>query len=261
LTVLQKQLAEQRKVAAAMAEQLAAATAKQGVANQQMAELTKLVPSYETQLTKQQPVLQQAQKIASESQEQLLDSWSQRFFAAPVVPVSPEQMAWSLMQVTGQVQQQRAAAVVEVDKTLPLDPKNPNDPARLNAQAAAIEKAVQAKLNKNVKKFVELFGHAGGQPQTDFFATVDQAMFFANAGTLQSWLNPAAGNLTDRLNKLEDPAAIAEELYISVLTRRPSVEEVADVTSYLAERPTEKLAAAKEMAWGLMTSSEFRFRY
>jgi hypothetical protein len=46
-----------------------------------------------------------------------------------------------------------------------------------------------------------------------------------------------------------------------VLTRRPTSEEVTDVTTYLAERPQEKLAVAKEMAWGLMTSSEFRFRY
>lgn len=261
LAELQKQLVEQQKTAAATAEQFAAATAKRDAAGKRLDEITKLLPTYETQLPKLKTELQQAADAAGRSQGKLLESWSQRFFASPVVPLTPEQMSWSLMQVTGVVGQQRAAAIVEVDKTLPIDPQQPGDPARLAAREVAIEKVVHAKLSGNVKKFVELFGHAGGQPQTDFFATVDQALFFANAGTLQSWLNPGAGNLTDRLNKLEDPAAIAEELYISVLTRRPTSEEVADVTSYLAERPTEKLAAAKEMAWGLMTSAEFRFRY
>jgi len=261
LSVLQKQLVGQQKTASAMAAILAAATTKRDAANKRLTELTKLVPSYETQLPKIKTELQQAGSLVRKRQEDLLDGWSERFFASSVVPLTPEQMAWSLMQVTGIMQQQRAAAVAEVDKTLPIDPQQPNDPARLAAREVAIEKTAQAELVKNVKKFVELFGHAGGQPQTSFFATVDQALFFANAGTLQSWLNPGAGNLTDRLNKLEDPTAVAEELYISVLTRRPTSDEVNDVTSYLAERPKENLATVKEMAWGLITSTEFRFSY
>jgi predicted nucleic acid-binding Zn-ribbon protein len=261
LSALQKQLVEQQKMATALAEKLAAVTIRHDAANKRLAELAKLVPSYQDKLPTLKTELQQAVSLVASSQEEMLDGWSDRFFSSPVIPLTPEQMAWSLMEVTGVVQKQRAAAVVEVDKTLPIDAKKPDDPVRLVAREVAIEKAVHAKLVANVKKFVELFGHAGGQPQTDFFATVDQALFFANAGTLQTWLNPGAGNLTDRLNKLENPAKIAEELYISVLTRRPTTEEVEDVTSYMKERPKEKLAAVKEMAWGLMTSTEFRFSY
>jgi len=261
LSVLQKQLAETQLLASNMAEKFAEATTRRDSANKRLAELSKLLPAYETQLPSLKTELQQTASLVATSQEELLDGWSERFFASPVVPLTPEQMAWSLMQVTGVVQQQRAAAVVEVNKKLPIDAKKPDDPVRLAARDVAIEKAAHAKLVTNVKKFVELFGHAGGQPQTDFFATVDQALFFANASTLQSWLNPATGNLTDRLNKLDDPTKIAEELYISVLTRRPTSEEVNDVSSYLTERPKEKLAAVKEMAWGLMTSAEFRFSY
>jgi len=260
LAALQKQRAEHETSTATAAEQLAAATARRDAAAKRLDEIAKLIPNHEARLPKLKADSAQTADVARKSQEKLLDGWGQRFFASPLAPLTPEQMAWSLMQVTGLVGQQRAAAIAEVDKTLPIDPQQPAHPARLAAREAAIEKAVDAKLAGNVQKFVELFGHAGGQPQTDFFATVDQALFFANAGTLQSWLNPGAGNLTDRLNKLEDPAAIAEELYISVLTRRPSSEEVADVVSYLAARPTEKLAAVKEMAWGLITSAEFRFR-
>ncbi len=261
LATLQKELAEKQVAAKAMTAQLGDAQAKEAAARQRMTELAQRIASDEAKLPDLETGMREARHAAGEREAKLLEGWGERFFASPLVPISPEQMAWSLMQVTGQIQQQRAAASAAVDKTLPIDPKNPNDPAQLSAREAAIEKEVHTKLRPNVKKFVDLFGHAGGQPQTDFFATVDQALFFANAATLQSWLNPGAGNLTDRLNKLEDPAAFAEELYISVLTRRPNNDEVADVASYLAARPKEKLAAAKEMAWALMSSAEFRFRY
>jgi predicted nucleic acid-binding Zn-ribbon protein len=261
LSALQKQSVEQQEMASALAEKLATATTQLDTATKRSDELTKAVPSLEAQLPPLKTKSQQAGMLVAASQEELLDGWNERFFASPVVPLTPEQMAWSLMQVTGVRQQQRTVAVAEVNKSLPIDSKNPDDPARLAAREVAISKAVHAKLVTNVKKFIELFGHAGGQPQIEFFATVDQALFFSNAGTVQTWLKPDAGNLTDRLNKLEESAAIAEELYISVLTRRPTSEEVSDVTSYLKERPKEKLAAVQEMAWGLMTSVEFRFSY
>ncbi len=261
LAELQKQHEAKRQATAVLVERLRVATKEYEEALQQVAQLEQRVASGEAKLVEHQTQLESEQRAAREQREQLLGGWSDRFFASPIVPLSPEQLAWSLMQASGQVDRQRVAAAAEVDKKLPLDPQQPDDPARLRAREQAIEAAVYEKLNSNVKKFVDLFGHAGGQPQTDFFATVDQALFLANAGTLQSWLNPAAGNLTDRLGKIEDPAALAEELYMSVLTRRPSSAEITDVRDYLAERPQEKPAAVMEMAWGLMSSAEFRFRY
>ena len=40
------------------------------------------------------------------------------------------------------------------------------------------------------------------------------------------WLKPKDGNLVDRLVGMDDAAQLAEELYLAVLTRRPSAEEV-----------------------------------
>jgi hypothetical protein len=73
------------------------------------------------------------------------------------------------------------------------------------------------------------------------------------------------------LNALKDPSVIAEELYLSVLSRRPSVEERAEVADYLAKRTTnlpedkkpgeERISALRELAWGILASTEFRFNH
>ena len=241
------------------------ATADQTVAQEKLVTAEKRLSSSKEMFATAQTELAAHEKSLSEATTQLttqreaLDGLStERFFAAPLSALSPEQMAWSIMQATGMVQLQRNAAAVEVDKNPPKE----GDAAQIARQREQlIEKQVYEKLKGNEGTFVRLFAHGAGQPQGDFFATVDQALFFANAGTVQSWLAPSGGNLTDRLQKLEQPPQIAEELYLSVLNRLPTPDEVHDVTSYLAARPSEKLVALQEMAWALITSAEFRFRY
>ena len=170
-------------------------------------------------------------------------------------------MAWSILTVTGIVEQNRAAAEIEVNKTMPLDSNAPEDPVRLVEREKQIEQQTYDKLKGNVATFVGLFGHAGGQPQRDFFATADQALYFANGGVLQSWLNPGGENLLGRLVKLNEPPQVAEELYISVLMRPPTADEIAAVTNHLQPRGDDRLVALQELAWALITSNEFRFSY
>ena len=64
---------------------------------------------------------------------------------------------------------------------------------------------------------------APGQPQFEFFATADQALFMENGDAIRNW---TAGGVTliQRLTKQPQPAAFAEELYLSVLNRRPTAE-------------------------------------
>jgi len=261
VAALQKVAAQHEAEAKAAAESLA--TAKQ-VVDKKTAELNALKtkqPSLETQVKELAAKSQAAQSQFEKTGHAIEDQWGERFFTSRLTPLTPEQIGWSVMEATGVIGQQRAAAVAEVDKKVPLDPKNPTEPARLAERNKQLEAFVFGKVKGNFGTFVKLFGHAGGQPQADFFATVDQALFFSNGGTVLSWLNPSGNNLTARLNKLEDPKAIAEEMYISVLTRRPTDQETADITQYLASRPKEKLNALKEMAWALITSAEFRFNH
>ena len=189
-------------------------------------------------------------------------NWSHQFASRPLESLSPEQFAWSVMQATGLIEKQRAASVAELNEKNPPKPEEEADPAKRAARAKQIEQVVHDKLKENVGLFVKLFGSGAGQPQDDFFATVDQALFLTNGGKVQEWLAPSEGNLVDRLSKLPEPEPLAEELYLSVLTRRPSELEIDRVTEYMAQRPeAERTAAATELVWALLTSAEFRFNH
>ncbi|MEP6956457.1 MAG: hypothetical protein ABI883_06495, partial [Chthoniobacterales bacterium] len=108
------------------------------------------------------------------------------------------------------------------------------------------------------EQYVRAFGGASAQPQTEYFATPEQGLYFENAGVLRSW----AATLATRLAALLEPKAIAEELYLSVLTRVPSSAEIDELASTCAARPPEKKAEAlTDLAWGLLTSIEFRFAH
>ncbi|HEV3303409.1 MAG TPA: DUF1549 domain-containing protein [Planctomycetaceae bacterium] len=175
--------------------------------------------------------------------------WSSRFSAASPKPLTPEQLGWNVLQVLGVVEQQRRA--VEAD----LRKKNPQPtPAQLEWETAQ-------KLKDPISRFVSLFSSGAGQPQRGFFATVDQALFFSNGGELRSWLAPAPGNLCDRLLKIKDSQALADELYLTVVIRRPLPDEATEIERYLAERPKDRSAAVQEIVWALLASSEFRFNH
>lgn len=162
------------------------------------------------------------------------------FAVAALRPLTAEQLAWSLLQATGQLDAERKAR----------GPK-------------ATEAALHAKFAGQAAQIVKLFGGAPGEPSSDqdFEATLDQTLFVNNGGLLRGWLAPRPGNLTDRLAKLTDAATLADELYLSVLSRRPSAEERQEVADHLRIRGTARSAAIEELAWALLASAEFRFNH
>jgi hypothetical protein len=78
---------------------------------------------------------------------------------------------------------------------------------------------------------------------------------------LKSWLAPGGDDLAARLLKINDAKTLAEELYISVLNRSPQEAETAEIARLLAARPSEKPVVVRDLAWGLLTSAEFRFNH
>jgi hypothetical protein len=161
------------------------------------------------------------------------------FLRAELRPLSPAQFAWAVLEATGEAEVQRAA---------------------LGAQLS--EQALFDKLAGYEQRFVQLFGGQPGTIPSSFESSTDQVLFLANDSMIGNLLKPRPGNLADRLLKLPDnhPAAIAEELFLSVLSRRPAPEEVEDVQNYLAGQAGDARAAAiSELIWALVASAEFRF--
>jgi hypothetical protein len=156
---------------------------------------------------------------------------------APLKPLPPEPLALALMQATGLADAERAAL-----------------------KTGATEPALYARLAGNIPPFVHAFGAQPGMPES-FDATLDQALFLANGPVVRNWLAPRAGSLTDRLLRLKSADAVAEELYLSVLTRQPDADERREVAGLLARHASDRSAAVQEMAWALLASSEFRFNH
>ncbi len=186
------------------------------------------------------------------------------FAVAALRPLSPEQMAWSVMQGLGLVAMTRAEVVQALEGN---DPKLRAilglDPPRRVLRDRMIDEAVFDRLERNVRPFIRQFGGVAGQPQdtAESAPTVDQALFLTNGEPLKTWLNPQPGRLVGRCLAMADPATIAEELYLSVLSRRPTPEERTEVADYLARRAAERTSALRELAWALLASSEFRFNH
>jgi hypothetical protein len=187
------------------------------------------------------------------------------FAVAAVRSTSPEQFAWSVMQAVGY----RPAVEAEVRWKLEgADPRMKQilaqDPKRQALREPLVEEQVHARMAPNLGAFLTHFAGVAGQPQehAEAASTVDQALFLSNGEPVRSWLNPAAGWLVGRLNALTDASAAAEELYLSVLSRRPTADERAEFSAYLTKRPAgERVAALRELAWALLTSTEFRFQH
>lgn len=178
----------------------------------------------------------------------LTEVCTQRFAVAVLDALTPEQICWSMMQATGVVDQQRIAVAAELAKKGPAAPE-------------AVEEQLYAKLRANEGPFVKLFGAGPGQPQDEFYATVDQALFLENGGLVRGWLAPAGDNLAARLMKIDDAKELARELYLTMFTRMPTERETADVVRYVAARPNAKLAAIQEIVWAMLSSVEFRFKH
>jgi hypothetical protein len=106
-------------------------------------------------------------------------------------------------------------------------------------------------------KFLKAFANPAREPEEEFNPSLRAALFILNDPTVLDWLKPKAGNLVDRLSKLTDDVKLAEELYLSILTRLPSDDEKAIVSKHLAKHDGKREAAIGQLAWALLASTEF----
>jgi hypothetical protein len=188
--------------------------------------------------------------------------WMTDASVASLQPLSPEQLCESVFRATGIYENYRAAEVAELDKSAPLSDADKADPAKVLSREIELETRVYDKLLKpNIPAFVNLYGVGAGQPQGDFFASAEQALYTANGGSILSWAGPNGNNITTQIINEADAKKVAEKLYLSILSRLPSEAESKDVETYLAARPDQKPAAAQELVWGLVASVEFRMNH
>jgi len=159
-----------------------------------------------------------------------------RYLSASLKPLSPEQLAYAILQATGQADSERVALGAE-----------------------GTEAQLDAKLMPRVPPFRSMFAKASDSQET-FTATLDQTLFLKFGGVVRGMIAPRSGNLADRLAKISDPGGMADELFLSILSRRPTADEQKDVVEVLKtarDRPT----GIGELIWALVASAEFRFNH
>ena len=183
---------------------------------------------------------QRSSRVDSES-EQTPPAAEEAFAQKLMKPLAPAQFARALLEASGEA-----------------------DVARNALGKNLTEESLNKKLVSYENRFVKLFGGVPGKPPVDFESTVAQVLFLSNDSTIQSLIKRKNGNLADRMAKApaDNAAAIADELYLNVLVRRPTSEEIDEVAAHLAAVPDEKrVVAIEELVWALVASSEFRFNH
>jgi hypothetical protein len=175
--------------------------------------------------------------------------------------LSPEQLFESLVVAT------QSAAILErqIDVVLaeelsetPSD-KDANDTAEPDEKELA-----EARLEKRAEQvaaFVFIFAGVPGQPESEFSASLPQALFLANNETVSQWVPPQLGNLSERLVKLGDAEQIAEELFLCILSRLPTSEERKLVADHLGPAEKQLEQAICELVWSQLASAEFRLNH
>ncbi|MCE9606756.1 MAG: DUF1549 and DUF1553 domain-containing protein [Planctomycetia bacterium] len=195
---------------------------------------------------------------AKRAWESVVQTWTERGEVTLLKPLPPEVFAASLMQATGVVSSAETRAKASLKKTVPKELAAVAVAERPRMEAMWIDKQTFDPLRGNYNRFIELYGES---PGGGFAATLNQALFFGNGGVIDGWVRPSGDNLAGRLEKLSDPSALAEAMYMAVYTRPPTDLERRDTAAFLKGRDKDRGLAIQEMLWALLSSNEFRFNH
>jgi hypothetical protein len=105
-------------------------------------------------------------------------------------------------------------------------------------------------------KFVKAFANQPREPEDEVTPSLKAALFVLHDDAVLGLLKPKPGNLPDRLAKLSDGKA-AEELYLAVLSRKPTPDEVTAIGALFGKHPDARAEALGRAAWALLASMEF----
>jgi hypothetical protein len=114
----------------------------------------------------------------------------------------------------------------------------------------------------------ELESHAEGWsrefelPGENFQIAVDEALFFSNsARVLDDLLRDGGDRLVNQLKTMDDEPQVLRTLWINILSREPSDDELATASGWLAREGHDRFQSLRDLAWALLAGSEFRFNH
>jgi len=106
-------------------------------------------------------------------------------------------------------------------------------------------------------RFQKAFANPAREPEEEFNPSLRAALFLLNDPTVLEWLTVRPGNLMERVTKISENSVAIDEIYLSVLTRLPDVDEKSAASAYLGKRTDKRDIALSQLAWALLASTEF----
>jgi hypothetical protein len=154
--------------------------------------------------------------------------------------LSPEQLFWSLITATGDLERHRTRLTAENKPALTGD-----DVVNQTPELTTLKKAM-----------IDTFSNPPKEPEVDFAPSVKGALFLMHENQILDLLKPQPENLIERVAGKSDEHAV-RELCLCVLSRGPSDDELASLTDYLKQNADRRDEAIANLTWALLTSTEF----
>jgi hypothetical protein len=192
------------------------------------------------------------------------------FAVAPLRGLTAEQLRWSFLQATGRIEQHYARLDAAAKKAPPAkQPSADKKATEAESKPSEPEPVWKVKhtrneaLERQTVSLITAFAGLPGQSEADFQPVVDQALYMRNSTKLLPLLQDEPGTMLARLGAMADVEPLAEELYLCVLSRRPTADETNEVKQLLAstKTPAERREPLQALLWGLLLSAEFRLNH
>lgn len=174
-------------------------------------------------------------------------------------PLTNEQLVASIVQAVGDGRTVGPSSELLEDSSESADGRKEGEtPAADATEPTGTEPtAAETKILELRERFAKAFTAPPRTPEVDHSPSVKAALFLMNDEVVLGWLEPKGDNLVARLVKEDDVQKLAEELYLSVLSRYPADDEVTEVSDHLSAGADDRAAACGELVWALLASTEF----
>jgi hypothetical protein len=128
-----------------------------------------------------------------------------------------------------------------------------------------VTRAVQLWDSKARSDFLKLFGRPNRVTACECERTrepsVSQVLNLLNSTEIQAKLTHEGGAVARLVATIKDDAKLVEELYLTFFARPPTADETAVGVRHLKKYPNNRRAAAEDLAWALLNSTEFLFNH
>lgn len=113
--------------------------------------------------------------------------------------------------------------------------------------------------------FLATFGRpardTGLMSERDNRSTDTQRLYLLNSSDIQRWISRSPRLRKVIMANMKTTPALVRNLYLMILSRYPTPEEVATARQYINTAAQGKGPAANDLAWSLINSKEFLFRH